>query len=167
MLDHVTLRVHDLATSRAFYAALLAPLGYAVIADYPEAIGMGADGKPDLWLSPDRAAAPQHLAFSAPTRAAVDAFHAAGLAVGGKDNGAPGLRVHYHPNYYGAFIDDPTGHHLEAVIHTPPGVLARPKARKAAPRQAPARKPAGKPAAKRASSKKAPSRKPAKKPARR
>lgn len=143
MLDHVTLRVHDLAASKAFYAALLAPLGYAVIAEYPEAIGLGAGGKPDFWLAPDPAAAPQHLAFAAPTRAAVDAFHAAGLAAGGRDNGAPGLRVHYHPNYYGAFIDDPSGHHMEAVIHTPPG-----GAKKAAPRKAAARTAKAKPARK-------------------
>ncbi len=141
MLDHVTLRVHDLAASKAFYAALLAPLGYAVLGEYPETIGLGVKGKPDLWLAPDPAAAPQHLAFASPTRAAVDAFHAAGLAAGGKDNGAPGLRVHYHPNYYGAFIDDPSGHHLEAVIHTPPAAprrkpAARPAARRAAPKRA-------------------------------
>jgi catechol 2,3-dioxygenase-like lactoylglutathione lyase family enzyme len=151
MIDHLTLRVHDLATSKAFYAAVLAPLGYAVIAEYPEAIGLGAGGKPDLWLSPDPAAAPQHVAFSAVSRAAVDAFHAAGLAAGGRDNGAPGLRVHYHPNYYGAFVDDPTGHHIEAVIHTPPGgarkVARKAPARKAAPRKA-ARKAVRKPAAK-------------------
>jgi hypothetical protein len=79
----------------------------------------------------------------------VDAFHAAGVAAGGRDNGAPGLRLHYHPNYYGAFVDDPSGHHLEAVIHTPPRAkaaakrtAAKPAARRAAPRKAPARKPA-------------------------
>lgn len=157
MIDHVTLRVHDLAASKAFYAAVLAPLGYAVIADYPEAVGLGAGGKPDFWLTHDPAAAPQHVAFAAATRAAVDAFHAAGLAAGGRDNGAPGLRVHYHPNYYGAFIDDPSGHHMEAVVHTPPRAakVARRRAparkaaaRKAAPRKA-ARKPAGKRAARR------------------
>lgn len=144
MIDHVTLRVHDLAASKAFYTALLRPLGYAVIADYPEVAGLGAGGKPDLWLAADPAAAPQHLAFAAASRAAVDAFHAAGLAAGGRDNGAPGLRVHYHPNYYGAFIDDPSGHHVEAVIHTPPRAAAkgagkRP-ARKATARKAPARR---------------------------
>lgn len=143
MIDHVTLRVHDLAASKAFYAALLAPLGYAVLHEYPEAVGLGADGKPDLWLAPDPAAAPQHVAFAAASRGAVDAFHAAGLAAGGRDNGAPGLRVHYHPDYYGAFIDDPSGHHVEAVIHTPPG-----KARKGG-RKASARKAVGKGAARR------------------
>jgi catechol 2,3-dioxygenase-like lactoylglutathione lyase family enzyme len=153
MIDHVTLRVHDLATSKGFYAAVLAPLGYAVIAEYPEAIGLGADGKPDFWLTPDPAAAPQHVAFAAPSRAAVDAFHAAGLAAGGRDNGAPGLRVHYHPNYYGAFVDDPSGHHMEAVIHTPPGA-ARTASRKAAGKPA-AKKAARKPARKAVARKKA------------
>lgn len=153
MIDHVTLRVHDLAASKAFYAALLRPLGYAVIADYPEVAGLGAGGKPDLWLAADPAAAPQHLAFAAASRAAVDAFHAAGLAAGGRDNGAPGLRVHYHPNYYGAFIDDPSGHHVEAVIHTPPraaskGAGRRP-ARKAAQKATVKAKPARRAAAKR------------------
>jgi catechol 2,3-dioxygenase-like lactoylglutathione lyase family enzyme len=153
VIDHLTLRVHDLAAAKAFYAATLAPLGYTVIAEYPEVVGLGAGGKPDLWLAPDPAAAPQHLAFAAPSRMAVDDFHAAGLAAGGRDNGAPGLRAHYHPNYYGAFIDDPTGHHVEAVIHTPPGaVKAKKAAGKAAARKvakkAPAKKAARKPAAK-------------------
>jgi catechol 2,3-dioxygenase-like lactoylglutathione lyase family enzyme len=155
MIDHVTLRVHDLAASKAFYAALLAPLGYAVIAEYPEAIGLGAGGKPDFWLTPDPAASPQHVAFGALSRAAVDAFHAAGLAAGGRDNGAPGLRVHYHPNYYGAFIDDPTGHHVEAVIHTPPGRARKPAPRKAAARKAGPGKAAAKAARRPASKRKA------------
>ncbi len=151
MIDHVTLRVRDLAASKAFYATVLAPLGYAVIAEYPEAIGLGAGGKPDFWLTPDPSAEPQHVAFAATTRAAVDAFHAAGLACGGRDNGAPGLRAHYHPHYYGAFIDDPTGHHMEAVIHGPPGGARKPagkKAAKRAPARKAARKVAGKPARK-------------------
>ena len=151
MIDHLTLRVHDLAASKAFYLAALAPLGYAVLHDFPEAVGLGAGGKADLWLTPDPSAAPQHVAFAAPTRAVVDAFHAAGLAVGARDNGTPGLRAHYHPNYYGAFIDDPSGHHLEAVIHTPPRKATAKKSapRKAAPRRAaPGRKATGKKAVK-------------------
>jgi len=162
MIDHVTLRVHDLAASRAFYAATLAPLGYAVIADYPEAIGLGAAGKPDFWLTPDPSASPQHVAFAAASRAAVDGFHAAGLAAGGRDNGAPGLRVHYHPNYYGAFVDDPSGHHMEAVIHTPPA-----GARKAAGKKAPAKAVARKAAPRRAAAKRAAPRKAAGKKGRR
>jgi catechol 2,3-dioxygenase-like lactoylglutathione lyase family enzyme len=161
MLDHVTLRVHDLAASRAFYLAALAPLGYGLLHDFPEAVGLGAGGKADLWLTPDPSAAPQHVAFAAPTRAAVDAFHAAGLAAGARDNGSPGLRAHYHPDYYGAFIDDPSGHHMEAVIHTPPAA-----ARKAAPRKAPARKAApSKAAAKKGAPRKAARPAPRKKPA--
>jgi catechol 2,3-dioxygenase-like lactoylglutathione lyase family enzyme len=149
VLDHVTLRVHDLAASKAFYVSVLKPLGYEVAMDFPEGLGMGVGGKPDFWLTEDRVAAPQHLAFAAPSRAAVDAFHAAGLAAGGRDNGAPGLRAHYHPNYYGAFIDDPSGHHIEAVIHTAPGAKAKTAAKKA-PKKSPARKPAAKkPAARR------------------
>jgi catechol 2,3-dioxygenase-like lactoylglutathione lyase family enzyme len=157
MLDHVTLRVHDLAAAKAFYVTTLKPLGYAAIMDFPEGCGLGAGGKPDLWLVHDPAASPQHVAFAAPTRAAVDAFHAAGLAAGGKDNGAPGLRAHYHPNYYGAFVDDPSGHHMEAVIHTPPGAVAR----KASPG-----KPAVKKVAKKVAAKKSAPRKPARKVAR-
>jgi catechol 2,3-dioxygenase-like lactoylglutathione lyase family enzyme len=147
VLDHITLRVHDLAASKAFYTALLAPLGYEVVMDFPEGLGMGVGGKPDFWLTEDKVASPQHVAFAAPSRAAVDAFHAAGLAAGGRDNGAPGLRVHYHPNYYGAFIDDPSGHHMEAVIHTPPAAArkrpaakAKGKARPAPRRKAPGRR---------------------------
>jgi catechol 2,3-dioxygenase-like lactoylglutathione lyase family enzyme len=154
MLDHVTLRVHDLAAAKAFYVATLKPLGYAAIMDFPEGCGLGAGGKPDLWLVHDPAASPQHVAFAAPTRAAVDAFHAAGLAAGGKDNGAPGLRAHYHPNYYGAFVDDPSGHHMEAVIHAPPGKRAR------APSPG---KPAAKKATRKGTAKKAAARKPARK----
>ena len=155
MLDHITLRVHDLAASKAFYVSVLAPLGYEVVMDFPEGLGMGVAGKPDFWLTEDKVASPQHLAFAAPTRAAVDAFHAAGLAAGGRDNGAPGLRVHYHPNYYGAFVDDPSGHHIEAVIHTPPAAKA-----KATPAAKGTAKGTAKPAAKRAP-KKAVARKPA------
>jgi len=158
VLDHITLRVHDLAASKAFYVSVLKPLGYEVVMDFPEGLGMGVGGKPDFWLTEDRVASPQHVAFAAPSRAAVDAFHAAGLAAGGRDNGAPGLRVHYHPNYYGAFIDDPSGHHIEAVIHTPPagakgkqGAKARAAPKKAAARKAAAKRGgAKKPAARRA-----------------
>jgi len=158
VLDHITLRVHDLATSKAFYVSVLQPLGYEVVMDFPEGLGLGVGGKPDFWLTEDRVASPQHLAFSAPSRAAVDAFHAAGLAAGGRDNGAPGLRVHYHPNYYGAFIDDPSGHHIEAVIHRPPSGAKGKKAARAkpAPRKAATRKPAAKkPAAKKAAARRA------------
>jgi catechol 2,3-dioxygenase-like lactoylglutathione lyase family enzyme len=161
VIDHLTLRVHDLAASKTFYSATLAPLGYAVVMDYPDVVGLGAAGKPDFWLTEDKVAAPQHVAFAAPSRAAVDAFHAAALAAGGKDNGTPGLRLHYHPHYYGAFVDDPTGHHMEAVIHTPP------PAPKAASRGATRRATSRKIAARKPAARKAPARKGEKKKARR
>ena len=81
---------------------------------------MGADGKPDLWLAQDpENTRPTHLAFVAPSRKAVQAFHAAALTAGGKDNGGPGLRAEYHPTYYAAFVLDDDGHNVEAVIHRP------------------------------------------------
>jgi catechol 2,3-dioxygenase-like lactoylglutathione lyase family enzyme len=132
MIDHVSLRVRDLAAAKAFYAATLAPLGYKVAQEYPEAIGLGVGKQLDLWLVHDAEARPQHLAFAAPNHAAVDAFHAAGLAAGGRDNGAPGHRSEYHPDYYASFVFDPSGHNVEAVCHLPPGAAARPVARKVA-----------------------------------
>ena len=118
MIDHISVPCTDLARSRAFYAAALAPLGYAVLMEFPGAIGLGEPHKPDLWLSAGPVQ-PFHIAIHAPNRAAVDAFHAAALAAGGQDNGGPGLRPQYHPNYYGAFVLDPDGHNLEAVCHGP------------------------------------------------
>jgi catechol 2,3-dioxygenase-like lactoylglutathione lyase family enzyme len=135
MIDHVTLRVRDLAAAKAFYAAALAPLGYQVGKEFPEAIGLGVGGMLDFWLVGDPQARPQHLAFSAPDRAAVEAFHAAALRAGGSDNGPPGLRLDYHPNYYAAFAFDPSGHNVEAVCHRAPGAArkgARPVRRSAA-----------------------------------
>ena len=120
MIDHVALSVSDSAKARAFYTAALAPLGYSVLRAYGDFVGLGADRKPDLWLSPDGATNPHvHLAFVAKDRAAVDAFYAAALAAGGTDNGAPGLRPHYHATYYGAFVRDPDGNNVEAVTHRP------------------------------------------------
>jgi catechol 2,3-dioxygenase-like lactoylglutathione lyase family enzyme len=119
MFDHVGFRVRNLEASRKFYLAALAPLGFGVAMEGNFGVGLGRDGKPELWLSPgDPAASPLHIAFAARNRAEVDAFHAAALAAGGKDNGAPGLRPHYHPNYYGAFAIDPDGHNIEAVCHS-------------------------------------------------
>jgi catechol 2,3-dioxygenase-like lactoylglutathione lyase family enzyme len=121
MIDHVTLRVRDLAAAKAFYTTALRPLGYAVGKEFPGALGLGVGGLLDFWLVTDAEARPQHLAFSAPTRAAVDAFHAAALAAGGSDNGPPGLRLDYHPSYYACFAFDPSGHNVEAVCHRAPG----------------------------------------------
>lgn len=120
MLDHVGLKVSNYGKSRQFYEAALAPLGYVLIMEYQGTIaGFGADGKPDFWISESDAVAPVHVAFTAADRATVDAFHAAALSAGGGDNGAPGIRSHYHENYYGAFIHDPDGHNVEAVCHAP------------------------------------------------
>jgi catechol 2,3-dioxygenase-like lactoylglutathione lyase family enzyme len=122
MFDHVGFRVRNLDASRKFYLAALAPLGVGVAMEGPYGVGLGRGGKPSLWLSQgpgEPPFSPLHIAFTAKNRAEVDAFHAAALAAGGKDNGAPGLRPHYHPNYYGAFAIDPDGHNIEAVCHSP------------------------------------------------
>ena len=121
-IDHLGIEATDLAGSRAFYAAALAPLGMAVIMEGPGWAGIGAPGKPEFWLSDGREkAGPVHVAFRAADRAQVRAFHAAAIAAGGADNGAPGLRPHYHANYYGAFVLDPDGNNVEAVCHLAEG----------------------------------------------
>jgi catechol 2,3-dioxygenase-like lactoylglutathione lyase family enzyme len=120
MIDHIGIEVADYAASKAFYMAALAPLGYVVIADYKDACGMGRDGKPDFWFQQGSAHKPDlHVAFLSTDRKSVDAFYAAAIKAGGRDNGKPGLRVHYHPNYYGGFVLDPDGHNIEAVCHAP------------------------------------------------
>ncbi|MET0226542.1 MAG: VOC family protein [Dokdonella sp.] len=126
MLDHIGIPVSDYATSKSFYERALAPLGIALVMEVtPEqtggdyAGGFGAQGKPFFWIGRDTARGRTHVAFVAARRTDVDAFHRAGLAAGGKDNGAPGLRPQYHENYYGAFVLDPDGHNVEAVCHTP------------------------------------------------
>ena len=120
MINHLSIRCSDYEKAKKFYAAALAPLGYSVIMEFPNAAGLGADGKPDLWVGPSPEGTPhkQHLAFAAKSRAAVDQFHAAALAAGATDNGKPGVRTEYHPNYYAAFVLDPDGHNIEVVIHT-------------------------------------------------
>lgn len=127
MIDHTGVVVSDYARSKRFYQAALAAIGYALLAEVPAAVtghtdvaGFGEDGKPDFWISRGEANHPPvHVAFRVGSRALVDAFHQAALAAGGCDNGAPGLRPHYHPNYYGAFMRDPDGHNIEAVCHLP------------------------------------------------
>jgi catechol 2,3-dioxygenase-like lactoylglutathione lyase family enzyme len=121
MIDHVGLKTSDQAASRRFYERALAPLGYEVVMEFEDGqvVGMGVAGKPDFWFSAGELSSPIHLAFHASDRASVDAFHAAALAAGGKDNGAPGLRPEYHPGYYGAFAYDPDSNNVEAVFHDP------------------------------------------------
>lgn len=117
MIDHVSVPVSNLARSVAFYRAALAPLGYELLAEYPGVAGFGAQKKPDLWLTEKPPGATIHVALHAATRSLVDAFHKAALAAGGSDNGAPGVRAHYHPHYYGGFVLDPDGHNVEACCH--------------------------------------------------
>ena len=121
MIDHVTATVSDFDRAKQFYAQALAPLGYSVQMEFPGAAGFGpAEGMPDFWIGssyPERGAA--HIAFNAADRAAVDAFHEAALTAGGIDNGAPGLRPHYHETYYAAFVHDADGNNIEAVTHRP------------------------------------------------
>ena len=127
MFDHIAVVVSDFAKSKAFYAQALAPVGHARIVEVvvddgqqPSAGFCHEDGS-DLWISQGEPTRRLHLAFRVSSRAAVDAFHAAALAAGGKDNGMPGLRPHYHPSYYGAYVLDPDGHNIEAVCHEVPG----------------------------------------------
>jgi catechol 2,3-dioxygenase-like lactoylglutathione lyase family enzyme len=120
------LAVGDLARAKAFYAAALAPLGIELLMEVTAEqtggaahAGFGSGGKPFFWVGDgDAPAGPVHVALRAETRSEVEAFHRAALAVGGRDNGAPGLRPHYHPNYYGAFVLDPDGNNIEAVCHS-------------------------------------------------
>jgi catechol 2,3-dioxygenase-like lactoylglutathione lyase family enzyme len=128
MIDHTGLLVKDAARSRRFYDGALAPLGYAVLMEVPTeftggkvVLGYGVAPKPDFWIAEGVPNDPRiHIAFHAESRALVDAFYRAALAAGGKDNGPPGLRPHYHPNYYGAFVLDPDGNNIEAVFHGAP-----------------------------------------------
>jgi catechol 2,3-dioxygenase-like lactoylglutathione lyase family enzyme len=120
MLDHVGINVSDYDSARAFYLDALKPLGIGAIMEFAEfkALGMGDGDKPYLWIAQrDEPSAPVHVAFEAPDRATVDAFHAAALAAGGRDNGEAGLRPQYHQQYYGAFVLDPDGNNIEAVCH--------------------------------------------------
>lgn len=126
MIDHITFGVSDYARSTAFYDAALAPLGLKQLFKVPvehsggvHSVGYG-DARPFFWIAEqDATRGKLHIALSAKTRAEVDAFHAAALAAGGTDNGGPGVRPHYHPSYYGAFVLDPDGHNIEAVCHAP------------------------------------------------
>lgn len=126
MIDHVGFPVSNYPRSKAFYLQALAPLGYALVMEVQQgendnpAAGFGANGKPDFWIGGEGGLnRPMHIAITAGDRAAVDAFYRTALAAGGRDNGAPGLRPQYHPNYYAAFVFDPDGHNVEAVCYAP------------------------------------------------
>jgi len=121
MIDHVSIRANDIAKAKEFYSKALAPLGYTVMMEFAEykVVGLGADGKADLWISGKGSEDEGHVALVAKDKAAVDAFYKAGLAAGGADNGAPGYRKDYSPGYYAAFVKDPDGHNIEVVFHDP------------------------------------------------
>jgi catechol 2,3-dioxygenase-like lactoylglutathione lyase family enzyme len=119
MIDHVILGVDEFEASKEFYERALAPLGMGVVMAMPGGVGFGAEGKPSFWIADREPSGPVHVAFASPDRASVDAFHAAALAAGGRDHGKPGLRPHYHPTYYAAFVYDRDGNNIEAVCHRP------------------------------------------------
>lgn len=125
MIDHTGVNVSDFLKSKAFYLAALAPIGYRLLMDLPKEVtqstnvaGLGEPPKPDFWLIEAPPQKPEiHVAFRASSRQQVDEFYAAAIKAGGRDNGPPGIRAHYHPNYYGAFVLDPDGHNIEVVYH--------------------------------------------------
>lgn len=124
MIDHVSIGVRDVKAAKRFYDAALKPLGYACLSDSPGSLGYGS-GSVALWISESERPVPAdeksglHFCFAAPTRESVQAFHKAALAAGGHDNGKPGLRADYGPDYYAAFVADPEGYRLEAYCGRP------------------------------------------------
>lgn len=121
MLDHVTIGISDIERSKAFYDAALRSLGISrLYAEGAEFAGYGIHPKAFFWIG--QRGTPQtgaHIAFTANDRATVDRFYDDAIKAGGRDNGRPGIRPHYHANYYGAFVLDPDGHNIEAVCHAP------------------------------------------------
>ena len=118
MIDHIGIPATQLKRSIEFYSKALAPLGYTLIMQFEgHAAGFGIGGKPDFWLGASDKSHTTHVAFRAKGRAEVRAFYEAAIAAGAKDNGPPGVREQYHPDYYGAFVLDPDGHNIEAVCH--------------------------------------------------
>jgi catechol 2,3-dioxygenase-like lactoylglutathione lyase family enzyme len=117
MIDHIGIQVTDLGKSVAFYTKALAPLGYVLVKQWEQVAGFGIAGKADFWIGVGKPTDKLHVAFRAKGRAEVRAFHDAAIAAGGADNGGPGVREIYHPNYFGAFVLDPDGHNVEAVCH--------------------------------------------------
>jgi catechol 2,3-dioxygenase-like lactoylglutathione lyase family enzyme len=187
MIDHISVRAQDFSKILDFYRAALAPIGYQVLMQFEGAAGLGAGGKPDLWImQTDKPLNPTHVAISG-ERSQIAAFHEAALAAGGTDNGAPGARPDYHEHYYAAFIYDPEGNNIEVVCHAPAGASKSAKsgaksasksgsksaAKKSAASKPAAKKPtvkarattSAKPAAKAAAKKPAKPAKPAMKPA--
>lgn len=120
IIDHIGLGVSDFEKSKAFYIKCLEPLGIKLIREEGNTIGFGKNNTTPFWFGPSNEPAMRvHIAFAAESRAQVDEFYKAAIAAGGKDNGPPGIREVYHPNYYGAFVFDPDGNNIEAVCHKP------------------------------------------------
>ena len=118
ILDHIGLAVRDFAKSSTFFRRSLAPLGIQTVLEGEGWAMLGKEGRPEFWIGVHGIPpGPIHIAFAAENREQVRAFHRAALAAGGRDNGAPGIRAKYHPDYYGAFVFDPDGHNIEAVCH--------------------------------------------------
>src|SRR5260370_28350820 len=119
MIDHSGCSVADVARSKAFYRAALAPLGYTMLMEWEQVAGFGVAPKPDFWIGQGKPNVPPvHIAFRAESRAMVDAFYKSAMAAGSSDNGAPGPRPQYHPGYYRTSVLDPDAHYIEAVYHT-------------------------------------------------
>jgi catechol 2,3-dioxygenase-like lactoylglutathione lyase family enzyme len=118
IIDHIGLTVSDYEKSKSFFSSALAPLGIELVIEIGGYAGFGRGGKPEFWLDSSGATQrPMHIAFDAANRSQVKAFYAAAMAAGGTDNGPPGIRELYHPNYFGAFVIGPDGHNVEAVCH--------------------------------------------------
>jgi len=115
MLDHMAMPVSNLARSKQFFVAALAPLGYKIIYELEHAIGMGDQSFPSSWFGEGQPHVPLHIAFAAPNRKMVDEFYQAAMSAGGRDNGAPGIRADYHPDYYAAFVYDLDNNNIEVV----------------------------------------------------
>lgn len=123
MIDHMTLPVSNFEKSKHFMEKALAPLGYRLLFEMDgNAAGFSTDENPDFWiLGGEVPTPPTHVAFTSPNRATVNTFYEVAIATGGQDNGKPGLRSEYHPNYYSAYVLDPDGHNIEAVCHAAEG----------------------------------------------
>jgi len=120
IIDHIGLAVSNYEESKAFFTQALAPLGIQLVMEVEGWAGLGRSGKPEFWFGThSQKQNPMHIAFVAENRAQVNAFYEAALKAGAKDNGPPGVREIYHPNYYGAFVIGPDGHNIEAVCHQP------------------------------------------------
>lgn len=119
MIDHAAVNVSDLEAGRRFYDQALEPLGYSCVFEAGEFLGYADGAMPSFGVVRREPVGGGHVAFSSPDQAKVDAFHAAATAAGGTDNGPPGLREHYHPTYYAAYVRDPDGNNIEVVCHTP------------------------------------------------